>query len=507
MPELSDLDGPNSARTEAKAAKVRRLVLKNTAFFTLAQIAGMPLSLLVSAVTARYLGATALGYLYLATTFNSFAFIAVDWGQGGALPALVAEDRSQSGRLLGTALVWRALTSVIVTAMLAGGCYLLGYNTDVLMAVFLVSVGYGLSALANGYQSVTLGFERTDIAARRQIFEQATALFLVVPILLLGGKLTIVLTAHAGVGAVVLFYVWRTTRGEGVGKLSVESEALKALLRRGTPFVFLGVAMVLQPYVDALFLSKLGSSDAVGWHAAARKLVGLLIFPAASMTGALYPTLCRLNATDQGGLKTAVSDVLRATSLLVVPVALGCALFPGIGVAVYSHRSFGPAEENLRVLALFLVLVYFTMPLGTCIVAIGKSRAWAVVQSLCVGVSVVLDPLLVPWFQRRYGNGGLGVCWAAVVSEIVVLVLGVWFVPRGVFGRRFWRTLILSSISGLGMVAVAYVLHSWNAFVVAPIAVLAYAVLLRVTGAIDKDQTAAARNFVMRKLRRAPTPS
>src|SRR6185295_18618420 len=158
------------------------------------------------------------------------------------------------------------------------------------------------------------------------------------------------------------------------------------------PFVFFSLAMVLQPNIDAVFLSKLSSPEVVGWHAAARKLLGLLVFPAAALIGALYPTLCRLYASDAEAFKKTANGALRGTSLLVMPLAFGCALYPDIGTTIYSRAAFAPAEANLRILSVFLFLMYFTMPLGTVLLASGRQRGWAVVQSLCVVVSVVLDP-------------------------------------------------------------------------------------------------------------------
>ena len=492
---------PDSTGDRGRA--VRWLVLRNTAISALAQVIGMPLSLALTAVTARYLGASALGYMYLASTFNTFAFLAVDWGQAAAIPALVAGDRSSVGTFLGTALVWRSLTSVIASVALATGCFFLGYDSQALVAIGLGSIQYSCSAISNACQYAIMGFERTDMAAKRQVLEQAASLMIVLPILFLKGNLNAELIGHTVTGALVLVYVWRTLGSVGIGRLSFDRTVLVAMLKRGTPFVLLGTAMVLQPYVDALYLSKLAPVNTVGWHAAARKLVGLLIFPSAAMIGALYPTLCRLHVTDSNGLKLATTDVLRATTLMVVPVAVGCALFPDIGIAVYSRKGFAPAEANLRVLSIFLLLVYFTMPLGTCVNAIGKARSWAAVQALCVGVSLVFDPILIPWFQRRSGNGGLGVCWAAVLSELVVLVFGVILVPRGVFDRRFWHSVVFSGLSGLVMVAVARSLSTLSSFLVAPLSLVAYVVALRLTGAIDADQVAAIRGFIANKLSRS----
>ena len=483
-------------------ASAQRIVVKNTLLLGVAQMASLPLSILLSAITARYLGPDALGYMYLGSTFNSFGALVVDWGQAGALPAMVATDRSRASLLLGTSLVWRGSLSLLVCVVLAIVCQVSGYGSQVKLAVGLMFVGYTLSAFVNAYQLTITGFERADVTAYRQVLEQVLCLVIVAPILFLGGQLGPVLCGHALGVALLFLYVWRASKTTPLQRLSFDVSALKELLARGTPFVFLSLAMILQPNIDAIFLSKLAPEEVIGWLAAARKLVGVLIFPAAALIGAAYPTLCRLHATDGEAFVRTTSGTLRATTLLAVPVALCCALFPEIGVTIYSRRSFTPAEDNLRILALFLFLVYFSMPLGTALTAAGKQRRWASVQALCVLVSVVLDPILIPYFQRRTGNGGMGVCIAAVASETIVVFCAVLLAPKGIFERRFWRALLLSCVSGLAMAAVARALHFLSAFLAAPCALATYVLVLWLTGGLEPSYIAAIRAALSRKLAR-----
>jgi O-antigen/teichoic acid export membrane protein len=477
---------------------VRRLI-RNTFFLALAQIVGLPLTLLNNALQARYLGPTGLGYIYIAATFNAFGFMAVGWGHFGSLPALVATDRARVGELLGSALVWRGGSAVVVTALLLLMTKLLGYNSDVLWAVGLVCVFMTISYISDACQFAIFGFERTDVAARRQMVEQLLTVIIISTILILGGGLKAVLIGNVVTTLIVLAYVWRTLRPAGIGRLSFRPDATKLLLQRGTPFVFLILATTLQPYVDTLFLSKL-APDAVGWHAAARKLIGVLVFPAAVLGGAMYPTLCRLYATDREGFVQATSGALRSTCLLVFPVALGCYLFPEIGISVFSRDKFGPAEENLQILSGFLFLVYFSMPLGSCLLASGRQRTWALVQAVCVAISLVGDPVLVPWFDRHAGNGGLGVCWTTVFSELLMVGFGAFLCPRGIFDRRFVRALALGAVAGAAMVVTARVLGRLSPFVVAPIAVVVYAVTLWLTGGIEKQQIALVQEMIRSKL-------
>jgi O-antigen/teichoic acid export membrane protein len=277
---------------------------------------------------------------------------------------------------------------------------------------------------------------------------------------------------------------------------------LKTLLAHGYPFLFFGLAMALQPNIDAIFLSNISPGETVGWYAAARKLVGVLVFPASALTTALYPTLCRLHVEDQQAFRRLASSSLRMTTILVIPVAVGCALYPEIGISLFSRKAFGPAGDDLRILSFFVFLVYFSMALGICLLAAGRQRAWATVQAVCVVVSVVLDPPLIRWFQAHMHNGGLGICVTVVASEVLMVGAGIVLAPRGIFDRSLIRQLAVTFLAGALMALVARLLSGFSPFAAAPVAVTAYAIGLVALRGIDKEQADGFRSIVMRKVRK-----
>lgn len=481
----------------------RRLVVKNTLYLAVSQVVTVPLAVLVNALTARYLGAESFGYIYLAGTFASFGVLAVGWGHEGVLPAMVAQDRSIAGVLLGSSFAWRALTSVVVYAVLALLCAVLGFGREMQWAVGLSFAGSVLNSVVAACKDAIRGFERADVPALAHVGQQLLGALLLVPVLLLGGRMRAVLLSTIVTVFVVFVFLLRALPGIGVHKLSIKKSALRSLTVGGSPFVIFNLAMALQPIIDGVFLSKMGSVEAVGWYAAARKLIGLLVFPASALIGALYPTLCRLWTEDQQEFKSVSRGSIHSIALLVMPVALGCGLYPDIGIAIFSKQSYGPAADDLRVLAFFLFLMYFTMPVGTVVLAAGKQRAWSIVQSLCIVVSLVLDPLLTPWFQSRYHNGGLGPCVASVVSEFIVVACGIALTPAGIFDTTLRRTLLFALLSGAAMSLVAWLLRGFNPFFASPFALLAYVGALFATGEIDRSMIAKFRTVIARKLSRA----
>src|SRR5882724_8920698 len=105
------------------APTTQGLVLRNAMFLGVAQVLGMPLSILITLVMGHYLNPQEFGYMYLAGSFIAFGAVAVEWGQNGAVPAEVAKDRTKAGDLLGSAIAWRAIASIASYAILAAVCY------------------------------------------------------------------------------------------------------------------------------------------------------------------------------------------------------------------------------------------------------------------------------------------------------------------------------------------------------------------------------------------------
>jgi len=491
-----------STGTVARNAN-RKLVFKNTLYLTISQALTVPLSILVNAVVARYLGPDAFGMSYLAYTLCGFGFLIVSWGHDGVLPAVVARDHSQSGLMLGSSLAFRSALFLPVYAVLAIGSYWFGYGADLQVILALTALHQLLTAYCAGCKDTIRGLERTDIPAYTHVGQQLINAAFVIPVVMLGGQLRAAVMAQVAACAAILVVLWLSLRPAGVQKLRASWAATKTLFNGGTAFVISGLVMSLQPMIDVAFLSKLAPLEVVGWYAVTRRLVGVLLFPASALIGALYPTLCRLQATDPREFARTSSSSLRAVSSVVVPVAIGTALYADPAIAIFSHDKFGPAADNLRLLSVFVALVYFSMTLGTCVLAAGKQRAWSIVQSLCLVISVALDPLLVPLFQRRSGNGGLGVCWSSILSEVLVVAFGIWLAPRGIFDRPFFRTFALSLASGVVMVLVARLTQPISPYVGAPLAVAAYGIVLLLVGGIEKDRIDALRAAVTRRLSRA----
>ncbi len=460
-------------------------VFRNATLLVGAQALATPISILINAVAARSLGAARYGLYYQALTFSSFIFLFVEWGQASVLPARVATDRAAAGELLGSGIVFRlsaALTAGLVFPLL---CALVGYDREFIEVLALTMLCASFATVSAACQDAIRGFERTDFAAASYVGWQLLSAAVVVPTLLYGGGLHGLLIAQTACAAAGAAFVLKMLPRLQVPRLSAHLTTVLGLVNNGRAFVLFGVVLLLQPMVDAAMLSKFATPDAMGWYAVARKLVGVLTFPASALVVALYPTLCRLRMQDAAAYSGTAANALYVVAVAVIPIALGCALFPALGVAIFGLRSYAPAQDDLRVLALYVLLVYFSMPIGSCLVSSGRQAAWTAVQFACVVVSALLDPPLITWFQLHYANGGLGVCVSTVASEILMVAAGAWLLPAGILARVPRGKLGSALLSGAAMTLVAAALPAIDQVPRAVLATLAYCFCLQLTGGVN----------------------
>ena len=177
---------------------------------------------------------------------------------------------------------------------------------------------------------------------------------------------------------------------------------------------------------------------------------------------------------DPDGFRRTTSNALRATSLIVIPVALGCYLYPDIGIAFFDRKLFQRAEENVRVLSLFVFLLYSRCHWEFRSSPPGGSGLDRSAVFVCAGKPDARSDSgsMVPapsgkWRFGRFGDHGdqrnHGSCERDLSRAGRHLRSAVSAIP------------VPTLVSGAAMVLAGRALHGLSSFVAAPIAVAVYA--------------------------------
>lgn len=488
-----------AAATPSSTVQATRLVAMNTIALVLSQFVTTPVSIAVNAMLARKLGATDFGAIYLATTVLTVGYLVVEWGGQSKVVVELARDRSLASEVIGTGLLLRVLFVGGLLALIPRIADLMGYDGTVRVALWLCGIKLGLTSLGNLCGSVMRGFERVSWQARATVFANLIDAALVIPTLYLGGGLRQALTAQAvAAGLALVVQLWLVARLKP-GRPTIRRDALRRLLGGGLSFLILDLILKLQPYIDAQFLSRMAPAAALGWYGAASRMVGVLIFPCTTLTAALYPTIARLWREDRSAYDAMVRLGLRTVAILGIFAATGTAIFSDLLVdLIYGKALFAMAAGDLRVLAGYILIVYSSIVLSVSLIAAGRQMIWAGAQSFCLLVSVALDPILIPYFEARYGNGGLGVCVSVVLAEIAMLTAGLRLLPAGVLDGSLAKTALHCALGAVATAAVCVPLREIP-LLAAPTSVAIYFGTLWLLKELNADTISMVRTVLAAK--------
>ena len=469
----------------------RSALARNALFLLIAQLVSTALAVVLNAALGRALGPAKFGILFVASSMAGFAYVIAEWGQTQYVVREIAQKPHKEAKLLGTTLAARVLAVSVVAGLTALTAWVLGYEART-CALAVLFVGAMLPFfLAQAISLVFRGRERMEYDAAAAVVDRVITLVGTLAALALGAG---VLAAAAGVGVggvAALGVAVLLLRRLGVSRLSISGEYARAMFWGGAAIVLTNVESSVQPYVDAIILSKLTPPEAVGLYGAARSFVGTLVAPAIIISVAAYP---RLSRAALG------SDLLRRELRLVMRPLLGLAALAAVGTflyaqpavdLVYGRDGFGPAGAVLRLLAPGLLLLFVDNMLALAVVAIDRPTPLAVAVALKIAASAGLSLVLIPHFETAWHNGGMGLAIASGVSEVVVFVAAVLILPRGSLDPVLLSDLGRALVAGAGTLALFRLLPPLPLLVGIPLCVLWFGALSLACRLVRLEEMAA----------------
>jgi O-antigen/teichoic acid export membrane protein len=269
----------------------------------------------------------------------------------------------------------------------------------------------------------------------------------------------------------------------------------------------MSLATSVQPYIDAILLSKLVPRDAVGWYGAAKTVMGTLLAPSLILGAAAFPRLSRAAGNGPEFLRE-MRQAGRPMAWLGGLAAVGTWHFAPVAIKLIygSKGNFAPAAIILSVFGLGLFLVFIDVLLGTSATALGRTTPFSIIKIGTVVLATGLELLLVPWFQRVHGNGGIGVVTAFVGCELLVFAGLLSLMPPGAPGPMLLdagRALL----AAFGTSVLLHLLPPVTPWLAIPLCIVIFTVLSIAVGLLRTQDLRRLRTLLRRDPESALTPA
>lgn len=487
-PGLTLPPGPHPLSGQASA--VAKQLARNSLLPTATGLLNKVLDMGFAVVMLRVLQADGVGQYTVAVVLVGYFDILVTFGLPTLITREVARSPTDAARYLGSALAVRyalwAASLPLVAVLLGPGAEVLGLNTQIALAVWLLVAAMLPSIFAGCLSALFMAYERMEVPALVTV--ATTVLKVAFGLLaLLGGYGFVGLAAVAVVvnlvTAAVLLLLYRALFSWPGVRLNLPLG--RRMLALAYPLMLNSLLNTLFFRLDAVMLYSMAGSLALGYYSAAYRIIDGLLVVSSSFTLALFPMLSRLAHGPAERLRGAYWLGLKALLLVSVPMATGVTLLAEPLMQAFAGREYLPhASVALQVLVWFLPLSFANGLTQYVLIALNQQRFLTLSFALATVFNFTANLYLIP----RYSY--LGAAASTVLSEVVLLGL-FWLavlqhLPGIPLVRLSWRPLVASALMAGPVLVVAEI--SWVLAV--PVGVVVYVAAALALGALGRGELA-----------------
>jgi len=279
----------------------------------------------------------------------------------------------------------------------------------------------------------------------------------------------------------------------------VDFHEVRRIAKDSLPYFLHSLFGVIYYRIDAVMLSFLTPAAVVGWYGGAYRFFDIVMFLPSIFSTAVFPVFSKLWADSSDSISRTVHKSLDVVLLAGIPVSIGGTLFARPIVSLfYGLKEFEPTVHLLQIFSIGILLIYIDFVLLPLMFAFDRQRKLSIMAFAAMLLNIGLNLMMIPYFQARYGNGGIGAALATLVTEFFLLVCATMTLPGKVFALSNLVTIVKGFGAGSLMLGAVAVLKDmkipWTIQASTGVAVYAGAILL--LRAVEKDDLKLVLNLV-----------
>ena len=396
---------------------IKKEFIKNTSYVTVAKLFENIFAYLIIIMITRYLGAEGLGQYSFIFSFVGLFFIFSDFGLTPMMTKDLAKDFSDINKYASNVLTLKLILTLASLLIYCGSLLFIGKEN-----LFLALILAGFIEVSNKIFSFSKSILRVQhngkVIALVNVGERLIAL--------IGAFIVLPITGDLFWFVFVLFISYMVK--SVVSYLSVKDyfdfsftlnwKFLLDLLKKGYPFMFIGIFAMIYVRMDTVMLSFLKNDEVVGWYNAGYKLINVFnMFPALLLTFG-FPLFSQYFAEDnKKALKNLFKKLIQISLIVIIPIAIIVFIFGQRIINLIYGINTIEAANAFNILIVADIFIYLTMIMGRLISAADKQKLFMKIAGVGAIINIVLNFILIP----EYSLNGAGV--ATLITYVIMFLL------------------------------------------------------------------------------------
>lgn len=335
-----------------KANSTAKKFVGNSSWMMLQQIYYMVLSLVIGSLSARYLGPSNYGLINYGASIISFFTIISKLGLDGVIINEMIKKPEEKGSLLGSALVFRLITSVASLFSIMAIIRVLEPDNNVLHVITLLQ---SFAVILQSYEVFNYWFQ---LNLRMKYVSIATMIAQTVVgiwrIALLATQSSVYLFALSssiqflvcGVVVIACFFKQK----DASTKLSFSNKIGVDLVGKSYHFIISGLAITFYMQIDKIMIGKFLTSEAVGIYTAATTVAALWEFVPNALVNSARPLIIEKREKNYEEYIKRFQQLLLGITALSIVVSVGMMIVGRLAIYILYGKNYMDAVIPLSIL-------------------------------------------------------------------------------------------------------------------------------------------------------------
>lgn len=392
-------------------------VAKNAAWIIGIQLIKSVLGLVISMLTARFLGPSNFGVINYASSIVAFVAPIMYLGLTGVLVQELVSSPENEGKILGTSITLSLVSSVLCVGGVIAFVSVANkgeHETVIVCALYsILLIFQAIEMMVYWFQAKLLSKYSSSVSLVAYVAVSAYKIFL------LATKKSIYWFAVSNAFdymliAVGLMIVYKKLGGN---KLCFDIQTAKRLLSKSKYYIVSNMMITIFAQTDRIMLKLMIDDAATGYYSAAVTCAGMTGFVFSAIIDSFRPLIFDSKKRNEAQFEKNMTRLYGIIIYLSLVQSVVISILSGIMVNLLYGSAYAPAKEILAILVWYTTFSYLGAVRNIWILAEDKQKYLWIINLSGALTNVVLNYFLIPIM------GGVGAALASLITQIFTNVV------------------------------------------------------------------------------------
>lgn len=415
---------------------IQNKVVKNAAWIIACRIIQAVLNLVVTMLSARYLGPSGYGVINYAASIVAFVAPIMRLGLSGVLVQEIVNAPEKEGETLGTSLVMSFLSGVL--CILGVVAFAMVANRGEKETVIVCAL-YSILLIFQALEMMQYWFQ-AKLKSKYTSVIMLIAYILVsiyrIALLVLGKSIYWFAVSQAVDYMLIAVGMLAVYKKIGEQKLKFSFAAAKRMFAKSRYYIVSDLMVTIFAQTDRIMLKFMDGNAATGYYSAATTCAALTGFVFVAIIDSARPSIFEAKKRSEEEFETGVTRLYSVIIYLALLQSLAITLFSPLIVKILYGAQYAPTVNALRVVTWYSTFCYCGSVRNIWILAQGKQKYLWIINLSGALMNVALNFIFIPFL------GIVGAALASLLTQIFTNVFMNAIVrPIAPNNKLMWKSL------------------------------------------------------------------